>query len=77
MDNYVPQIPKPVLGVENEKVRVYLLSNWMSSNFLSFDRAVQWHYIEKISNDTVPIHTLITLTNHQALYIYNRTKIAG
>jgi len=39
-------------------------------------RAVQWHYIEKLSNDTVPNHTLIT-TNHQALFIYNRTKIAG
>jgi len=39
-------------------------------------RAVQWHYIEKLSNDTVPNHTSIT-TNHQALFIYNRTKIAG
>jgi len=37
--------------------------------------AVQWHYIEMLSNDTVPNHTLIT-TNHQALFIYNRTKIA-
>jgi len=41
-----------------------------------YHRAVQWHYIEKLSNDTVPNHTLIT-TNHQALFIYNRTKIAG
>jgi len=40
------------------------------------DRAVQWHYIDKLSNDTVPNHTLIT-TNHQALFIYNRTNIAG
>jgi len=39
-------------------------------------RAVQWHYVEKLSNDTVPNHTLIT-TNNQALFIYNRTKIAG
>jgi len=39
-------------------------------------RAVQWHYIDKLSNDTVPNHSLIT-TNHQALFIYNRTKIAG
>jgi len=38
-------------------------------------RAVQWHYIDKLSNDTVPNHALIT-TNHQALFIYNRTKIA-
>jgi len=36
-------------------------------------RGVQWHYNEKLSNDTVPNHT----TNHQALFIYNRTKIAG
>jgi len=28
-------------------------------------RAVQWHYIDKLSNDTVPNHILIT-TNHQA-----------
>jgi len=41
-----------------------------------FHRAVQWHYIEKLSNDTVPNHTLIT-TNHQALFIYNRSKIVG
>jgi len=40
------------------------------------NRAVQWHYIEKLSNDTVPNHTLIT-TNHQALFIYNPTQIAG
>jgi len=32
--------------------------------------------IDKVSNDTVPNHTLIT-TNRQALFIYNRTKIAG
>jgi len=38
--------------------------------------AVQWHYIEKLSNDTVPNHTLITI-NHQTLFLYNRTKIAG
>jgi len=38
------------------------------------NRAVQWHYIEKHSNDTVPNHTVIT-TN--ALFIYNRTKITG
>jgi len=37
-------------------------------------RAVQWHYIDKLSNDTVPNHTFIT-TNHQALFIYNRNKI--
>jgi len=41
-----------------------------------FFRAVQWHYIDKLSNDTVPNHTFIT-TNHQALFIYNRTNIAG
>jgi len=41
-------------------------------------RAVQWPYIDtgKLSNDTVPNHTLIT-TDHQALFIYNRTNIAG
>jgi len=38
------------------------------------DRAVQWHYIDKLSNDTVPNHTLFT-TNHQALFIYKQTKI--
>jgi len=41
-----------------------------------YHRADQWHYIENLSNDTVPNYTLIT-TNHQALFIYNRTKIAG
>jgi len=38
--------------------------------------AVQWHYVDKLSNDTVPNHTFIT-TNRQALFIYNRTKITG
>jgi len=37
---------------------------------------IQWHYIDKLSNYTVPNHTLIT-TNYRALFIYNRTKIAG
>jgi len=36
--------------------------------------AVQWHCIDMLSNDTAPIHTFIT-TNHQALFIYNRTKL--
>jgi len=40
------------------------------------DRTVQWHYIDKLTNDTVPNHTLIT-TNLQALFIYNRDKITG
>jgi len=40
------------------------------------NRAVQWHYIDKLSDDTVPNHIFNT-TNHQALYIYNRTKIMG
>jgi len=40
------------------------------------NRAVQWHYIDKLSNDTVPNHTLIT-TNHLAPFIYNRTMISG
>jgi len=35
-----------------------------------------WNYIENLSSDTVPNHTSIT-TNHQALFIYNRTKITG
>jgi len=39
-------------------------------------RTVQWHNIDKLPNDTVPIHTFIT-TNHQVLFIYNRTKITG
>jgi len=39
-------------------------------------RAVQWHYIDKLSNDTVPNHTFIT-TNHKVLFIYNRTNITG
>jgi len=39
-------------------------------------RAVQCHNIDKLSNDTVPNHTFIT-TNHQALFIYNQTKISG
>jgi len=43
---------------------------------MSYTEAIQWHCIEKLSNDTVPNHNLIT-TNHQALFIYNRTKIAG
>jgi len=34
------------------------------------------HFIDKLSNDTVPNHAFIT-TNHQSLLIYNRTKIAG
>jgi len=45
------------------------IKNWQTSY-----RAVQWHY--KLWNDTVPNHTFIT-TNHQALFIYNRTKITG
>jgi len=36
------------------------------------NRAVQWHYIDKFSNETVPNHTFIT-TNHQSLFICNRT----
>jgi len=40
------------------------------------DRAVQWHYIDMLWNDTVPNHSFIT-TNHQAVFIYNRTKIMG
>jgi len=43
------------------------------TNFMSH-RAVQWHYIDKLSNYTVPNHTFIT-TYHQALFIYNQTKI--
>jgi len=43
---------------------------------LTYYSAVQWHYIDKLSIETVPNHTLIT-TNHQALSIYNRTKICG
>jgi len=39
-------------------------------------RAVQLHYIDKLSNDTVPNHTFIT-NNRPALFIYNRTKIMG
>jgi len=31
--------------------------------------AFQWHYIDKLSNDTVPNHTFIT-TNHRARFIY-------
>jgi len=38
------------------------------------NRAIQWHYIDKLSNDTVPNYTFIT-TNHQALFIYIQTKI--
>jgi len=38
-------------------------------------KAVQWHYIDKLSNDTVPNHTFITITK---LYLFtNRTKITG
>jgi len=44
--------------------------------YLIGDRAVWWHYIDKLSNETVPNHTFIT-TNHQALFIYNQTKITG
>jgi len=44
--------------------------------FKILQRAVQWHYIDKLSNDTVPNRTFIT-TNHQALFIYNLTKIMG
>jgi len=40
------------------------------------DRAVQWHYIDKLSNDTVPKHTFI-YRQSQALFIYKRTKITG
>jgi len=39
-------------------------------------RAVQWHYIDKLSNVTVPNHTFIT-THQQALFIYKRPKITG
>jgi len=52
-------------------------SAWLQSmarTISDLHRAVQWHYIDKLSNDTVPNHTFIT-TNHQALFIYNRTKI--
>jgi len=38
---------------------------------------VQWHYLDKLSNDTVPNHILFTTNYHQAIFIYNRTKIAG
>jgi len=39
-------------------------------------RAVQWYYINKLSNVTVLNHTFIK-TNHQTLFVYNRTKITG
>jgi len=48
----------------------------IESAWQGYYRAVQWHYIDKLSNDTVPNHTCIT-TNHQALFSCNRTKITG
>jgi len=66
------------LGILYFRIRLYIIC---SHNIqLSYANAIGlfnlWHYIENLSNDTVPNHTLIT-TNHQALFIYNRTKIAG
>jgi len=49
-------------------------SNSLDYRYLETDKAVQGHYIDKLSNDTMLNHTLIT-TNHQALFIYNRNKI--
>jgi len=40
-------------------------------------RAVQWHYLDKLSNHAVPNHYTFITTNHQTLFIYNRTKITG
>jgi len=52
--------------------------DWDFTNFTIFliHWAVQWHYIDKLSSDTVSNHTFITI-NHQALFIYNRTKITA
>jgi len=57
-------------------VTVELNARYLRVSDQFYNRAVQWHYIDKLSNDTVPNSTFIT-TNHRALFIYNRTKITG
>jgi len=58
-------------------VRFVGKSSWRDSVcMIVVYRAVQWHCVDEFSNDTVPTRAFIT-TNHQALFIYNRTKITG
>jgi len=58
---------------QSQRSMVYSISG--QSLFMFVNRAVQWHYIDKLSNDTVPNHTFIT-TNHKALCLfYNRNTV--
>jgi len=44
-----------------------MLARYRNKPMRGVYRVVQWHYIDKLSNDTVPNYTYIT-TNHQALF---------
>jgi len=55
----------PAGVVTNNHAHDKLEAHWRVEASIGY-RAVQWHYIEKLSNDTVPNHTLITTNYNQS-----------